>query len=873
MLLPSLLVSLQVDGPADLDPELPPTAAVPVFVDMAAPGGDQPPSVADQGTGRGQIWVDIVGPSLEGSPELPGPPDGVLDLVQFNSNSPALPLGASGGPDGIPSVGSSSSPTRVYRRETDGTLLELGGAMSEPGAGLSLAYPGGSPWGAAAGDLDGDGFVDLVVACGGFNVDSPNGILLANGDGTFRYTTPASAPRQASFTPAIFDADRDGDLDLWIGNGAAGQFVGWVGNQGVAATDRFYTNDGLGGLTPAEQEAGLALDSNSFSAVTTDLDLDGNIDIVIACFKQYNKLFYNRGDGTFAFMRPDDSLAGPPLSFTDMVPDPAFAGTVDFSNAQIAQLGSQPIRPLWSMPVDSGDFNGDGWTDLFFGAWSNQLLDDDPDSSVGSKFMPYERAFLYLNLGDQNGDGLGEGRFREAAVETGIAHIGGTMGAIVGDFSGDGFPDVYVGGGGPDFDRHVEEDFFYVNEPTSWPADFLVAPTQPLPKAFWEVGAVAGTYINREMSHGVNAEPGADGRLDLVVGNGGPAVDDQGQANRYFDNQGDSTGAPFTGWTVALAPTVSSTRAVGARVELVRDFGGGPGQTVIGELRATHAFSSQRLGDLIIPTGGVPVAFANVTWPSGTRSGLHLWPTGGASGQLALSEPDTSIRIRTSALAGGDVRLAIRAENVGTEPFSGSLVLAILVQGPVGLQFPIFVQVNPSLQLAAGQEFEVEADFASLPRGLYAAILVGNDPLGIENEHASWWDGLTPGSSGNDDSTYSDDSSSRRLWTANRTLELSSERVRVIPQDHEREATDLLFRGSGRHETPTGDVLAWDESGVMFSTGVRPLQIQLDSDGLFTVLAGGAASCCDQRPTEPPTLFQFRGVEPKSIAVDGQPLF
>ena len=436
LLLPLLGPLAQEPGVVDYDPTPPPHATWPVFT-QAGPAVSGPGTVFDDpGTGRGQAWVDVVGPDPAdpANPAAVGPPDGILDLVQVNSNTPPLPLGpppypyiASPGQWVTPPIGTVHNPSRVLRGDAQGEFTDVAGGMTptEP-YGFNLQYPGASPWGVVAADYDGDGYVDLFYPCGGFNVDSVNALMRNEGDGTFTNRTQevGLTEKQASFAATWFDYDRDGDLDLYVANSAANFIVSaYIGDLGASSLDRLYRNDLDAGFTEVAEQARVSFAGTSNSCGSADLDLDGWPDLVVSCYKQYNKAFYNNGDGTFSFMAPAKNWFIQLDVEQDLASDPAFPGTEDFGFVPNWAEDFLPILGIWSMPLELQDFNGDGWIDICTGGYSWQLEDGIPLSAVDALFFPSERTRLYLNVGDQDGDGLGEGMFREVAQDLSLIHI------------------------------------------------------------------------------------------------------------------------------------------------------------------------------------------------------------------------------------------------------------------------------------------------------------------------------------------------------------------------------------------------------------------------------------------------------------------
>ena len=175
-------------------------------------------------------------------------------------------------------------------------------------AGLSFDRWG---MGVAVGDVDGDGFDDLFVACFG-----PNALLRNRGDGTFEDATATSGIEGDAWTTgcAFGDIDADGDLDLYVVNyvkfdpahpPAGGRFKSadvFGGPRGMGAWDDvLYENQGDGTFRDITAEAGCRVAEARYGlgAVILDLTGDGLQDIFVGNDSDPNFLFVNRGDGTF----------------------------------------------------------------------------------------------------------------------------------------------------------------------------------------------------------------------------------------------------------------------------------------------------------------------------------------------------------------------------------------------------------------------------------------------------------------------------------------------------------------------------------------------------------------------------------------------
>ncbi|MHB1308010.1 MAG: FG-GAP-like repeat-containing protein [Limisphaerales bacterium] len=191
----------------------------------------------------------------------------------------------------------------------------------------------------AWGDMDGDGWLDLVFATWGGNKD----LAFRNlGDGTFaRLTTNevgAVVARGATTgSPSFADFDNDGDADLYVPaeadltflfrNGGRGFYervqlgslstaastVGgvWadVNNDGFfdlltsarSGSLRLHLNEGGQSFRDATSSSGLSTPSgDAWGPAWGDVDNDGDLDLFIPYYSSTNLMFLNNGDGTFA---------------------------------------------------------------------------------------------------------------------------------------------------------------------------------------------------------------------------------------------------------------------------------------------------------------------------------------------------------------------------------------------------------------------------------------------------------------------------------------------------------------------------------------------------------------------------------------------
>ena len=366
----------------------------------------------------------------------------------------------------------------LYHNNGNGTFADITRA-----AGLAVEMYG---MGVSVGDYDNDGDSDIYITAVG-----PNHLFRNNG-GKFEDVTAKAGVGDPGFsTSAVwFDYDRDGKLDLFVGN-----YVEWSADKDRFCTlngktksyctpesykgqsPTLYHNNGDGTFENVTRKAGVYDPAaKTLGLALIDFDNDGLIDVFAANDTQPNRLYRNRGDGTFA--------------------DVAVPAGIAFNDAGVARAG---------MGTDAGDYDASGRQSLIIGNFSNEMI------------------ALYSNEGN--------GLFIDEAPTSTIGKaslLRLTFSCFFFDFDLDGLPDIFAGNG------HVADDINTVQPTITYaepPLLFRNLGNKKFEDVSTRVGAAfAKPAVARGAAYG---DFDNDGDLDLVItANNGPA--------RLFRNDGAS---------------------------------------------------------------------------------------------------------------------------------------------------------------------------------------------------------------------------------------------------------------------------------------------------------------------------------------------
>ncbi|RNC80323.1 MAG: CRTAC1 family protein [Phycisphaera sp.] len=401
------------------------SAGQPVYTDVTGPSGTE-----DISYGRGSAMYDL-------------DQDGLLDII----------------------TGNAAGPNKVFRQLPDHTFI----VMNEP---WGFGSHEDMTWGTIVSDFDNDGDPDVLFvngSAGGFDQVDP--CRLFRNDlkelGTFTEVGAKAgdlAVASENFGGTSFDFDNDGDLDIFLSSKYPEQ------------PSRLLRNEGGLQFSDVGLAAGIVHSSSFRHCSIGDIDGDGWLDIAVGALDGPNRLYRNKGDGTFVDIAPQLGVDSPNQNFGLALEDFNNDGHTDVYIPKWQQTPSGPSElflnmgdgTLQDVSVASGmtgqtdmghntvDINLDGYTDIFVGTGAPRFADHD---------------LLLLVTPDEN-TGL---RVTDYSGESGIHALGGSRchGIVFGDYDRDGDLDIYLNNGGPGrYPATIENNHLLRNDgpPVPWTA-------------------------------------------------------------------------------------------------------------------------------------------------------------------------------------------------------------------------------------------------------------------------------------------------------------------------------------------------------------------------------------------------------------------
>lgn len=462
--------------------------------------------------------------------------------------------------------------------------------------------------GAVVEDFDNDGYLDIITSA--WDLSDPMHFYKNNGDGTFTDRSVESDLSMLTGGLNIVDADynNDGFVDFFVLRGA------WQGQKGFGEQpNSLIKNNGDGTFTDVTTTAGVLSFRPTQTATWNDFNRDGWLDLFIgnetseddhpyAC-----EFYINNQDGTFTNVAKETGLE----------------------------------VNRFAKGVTSGDFDNDGWPDLFISAINKMLLRnkgvpgkvpvfedvtqkagiDAVSSTFGTWFWDYDNdgwldifianyefgkplsyyaasealqpsnnidGKMYLYHNNMNGT------FTEVSHQVNLNKIAFAMGNNFGDIDNDGWLDFYLGTGNPSYQSLVPNKMF----------------KNLGGKKFADVTAASRTG-NLQKGHGVSfADLDNDGDQDIFTDMGGAFRGDH-YPSSFFLNPGQNNNR----WIcINLEGTSSNRSAIGTRVE-VKFRENGVQRSVFRDVNTGGSFGCSPLRREIGVGQATVIDEINIHWP------------------------------------------------------------------------------------------------------------------------------------------------------------------------------------------------------------------------------------------------------------------
>ena len=421
------------------------------------------------------------------------------------------------------------APMHYFKNNGDGSFSDMSAisGLGDCKGGLNIVQA----------DYNNDGFVDILVLRGGWLQGKlgkqPNSLLRNNGDDTFTDVTLESGlfslhPTQ---TAVWRDFNNDGWLDLFIGNETTQP-------DDPNPCELFISNQ-HGGFTDIASQAGCNILGFVKGVASADYNNDGLMDIFISTSDGRRMLLKNTG------------ISNAMPHFEDVT--------------HAAGLDKEYVK---TFPTWFWDYDNDGWPDIFvcgyqyagsiaYTAAAEALKK--PDGRAG-------RMYLYHNNHD--------GTFTDVSIAAGLGSSVFAMGSNFGDIDNDGYLDMYLGTGNPEYSSVTPNKLFKNIDG----------------KKFVDV-TVSARVGNLQKGHGVAfSDIDNDGDQDIFLETGG-AYNGDAYYNSLYLNPGQNNNH----WIYIDFRGRSSNRsAIGSRIKIDFKENGLP-RTVYRDVNSGGSFGSSPL--------------------------------------------------------------------------------------------------------------------------------------------------------------------------------------------------------------------------------------------------------------------------------------
>jgi tetratricopeptide (TPR) repeat protein len=390
-------------------------------------------------------------------------------------------------------------------------------------------------------DYDNDGCMDILVLRGGWEVPMRKSLLRGHCDGTFTDVTKQAGlaePATATQTAVWADINNDGWLDLFVGR--------------ENGPPQLFLNKGDGTFVDIAHSAGVDKAAFTKAVVSADYDNDGYPDFYVANFAGDNFLYHNNHNNTFTDVAQQAGVLGPWQSF-----------------------------PTWFF-----DYDNDGWPDLLVNSYTVS-----PDENVRTYLgLPHNSIpmKLYRNLGN--------GTFKDVSTEAGLDKVFMPMGANFGDIDNDGFLDIYLGNGNPNYASLFPHVLLRNHDG----------------KYFADVTTASGTGEMHKGHAVAFADMERNGYEDILTVIGG-AVPGDAHAFRFFQNPGNGND-----WiNLKLVGVKSNRGAIGARIKVtVENEGSNTPRSIYRTVGSGGSFGASPLEQHIGLGKSARILNIEIWWPA-----------------------------------------------------------------------------------------------------------------------------------------------------------------------------------------------------------------------------------------------------------------